>query len=320
MKIAFLAVTETSELAVSPTMKLIWLAMVLSVLWSLECWAERFWVGTFGSLRSSAGTTGSETTGSEKTGSGKTGSGKTGVGKHDAAQESPGKLRHAVRNFGLVGVNAVLLSFLGGVTILVASQAIRWDWTLLYQIRQFPLVQFIVGLVLLDFWTYLWHRLNHRSEFLWRFHRVHHTDRAMDVTSAGRFHVGELGLSGLIRLGVIALAGLSPSQVLVHEVVLVTVAMFHHAKLDLGRFDRPLRWLIVTPGMHQIHHSRMPAEMHSNFASILSVWDRVGRSFVPQPQKTPVNLGLDGFDDDARDQSLAGMLTTPLRDERDREG
>jgi sterol desaturase/sphingolipid hydroxylase (fatty acid hydroxylase superfamily) len=128
---------------------------------------------------------------------------------------------------------------------------------------------------------------------LWRFHRVHHSDAVLDVTTAARFHVGEIALSALARLPLLALLGAEFWQVVLYEALLLPVIQFHHSNLAVPeRWDRRLRLLIVSPNMHRVHHSRFRAETYSNYASVLSVWDRIAGTFRQRPDPRAIRFGL----------------------------
>ncbi len=170
----------------------------------------------------------------------------------------------------------------------------------------------IVAVLLLDFWTYWWHRINHRIPLLWRFHRVHHSDAQMDVTTASRFHLGEILASSVLRVPLIVLFGAQLWHVALYETVMFPIVQFHHANIGLSpRLDRWLRVLIVTPAMHKVHHSRVQVETDSNYTSMLSIWDRLFGSFRLRADPHSIELGLDRFDD-ADHQSLTGLFKTPL--------
>lgn len=177
----------------------------------------------------------------------------------------------------------------------------------------------IVAILLLDFWTYWWHRLNHRIPFLWRFHSVHHTDPKMDVTTASRFHFGEIILSSILRIPVLLLIGAEIWQLAIYEAMLFAVVQFHHANIVLPDWlDRFLRIVIVTPAMHKIHHSRIQKETDSNYTSLFSWSDRVFGSFrlrEGQEDMRGINFGLDDHDS-AEKQSVWGMLKTPFDSRR----
>jgi sterol desaturase/sphingolipid hydroxylase (fatty acid hydroxylase superfamily) len=171
----------------------------------------------------------------------------------------------------------------------------------------------IVVFVLFDVWMFFWHMANHRIAFLWRFHRAHHADIEMDTTTALRFHPGELVLSTFIRLPVVALLGMNFGQLVLFELFLNLSTLFHHSNLAVPeRWDRLLRVVIVTPNMHRVHHSVVRSETDSNFTSLLSVWDRLFRTFRVREDTRAVTLGLPEFREEHW-QRLRGFLITPLQ-------
>jgi sterol desaturase/sphingolipid hydroxylase (fatty acid hydroxylase superfamily) len=160
---------------------------------------------------------------------------------------------------------------------------------------------------------YGWHRMNHRIPFLWRFHRVHHSDPAMDVTTASRFHVGELMLSCAARVPVIALLGVSLFDLVLYETVMFAIVQLHHANIRLpDTAERALRLIIVTPYMHKVHHSDWQPETDSNYSTLFSFWDRAFRSFRLREDPQAVHFGLKEFAS-AEHQTIAGLLKTPLK-------
>lgn len=226
--------------------------------------------------------------------------------------------RHALRNLLLGGLNAGLISVvfvsLWGLAALWADQQ---GFGLLHWMEHglgLPLWAHALGAVfLLDGWMYVWHRINHAVPFLWRFHRVHHHDPTMDVTTASRFHTGEIAISSLLRLPLIVLFGVHLWELVLYETLMFAVVQFHHANIALPeRLDRMLRMVIVTPAMHKVHHSRWQPETDSNYSSLFSFWDRVGRSFRLREDLSTLRFGLKGWDE-PDDQSLAGMLRAPLK-------
>ena len=127
---------------------------------------------------------------------------------------------------------------------------------------------------------YAWHRINHRVPFLWRFHRVHHSDAQMDVTTASRFHTGEIALSSLLRIPLILALGVTAWQLVLYETMMFGVVQFHYANIALPpRAESVVSRVIVTPTMHKVHHSRWQPETDSNYSAMLSVWDRLFGSF-----------------------------------------
>lgn len=181
-----------------------------------------------------------------------------------------------------------------------------------------PWLHACAAVLLLDIWTYWWHRGNHRIPLLWRFHRMHHSDPQMDVTTARRFHPGEIALSAALRVPIILLLGIHLWELVLYELLLAVVVDFHHANIGLREpIDRLLRTILATPAMHKVHHSRVRAETDSNYTSLLSVWDRVFGSFRLRPDLPALQIGLDGWSA-APHQTLPGMLVTPLRDQENR--
>jgi sterol desaturase/sphingolipid hydroxylase (fatty acid hydroxylase superfamily) len=223
-----------------------------------------------------------------------------------------GRLRHAGHNLALALGNTIVLALaFGTATALVAEWAGRHGFGLLYHLGLGWPARLVIALVLLDGWTYLWHRANHALPLLWRFHRMHHSDNQMDVTTATRFHLGEHVGSSLLRLGLIPLLGLEIVHLLVYDTLLIAVTQLHHANVSLGRWDRWLRLLIVTPDLHKVHHSRWRPETDSNFASVLSVWDRLGGTSRLRDDPATIAFGLDEFDAPEW-QTVGGMLRTPF--------
>lgn len=174
----------------------------------------------------------------------------------------------------------------------------------------------VLAVLLFDIWTYWWHRMNHRVPFFWRFHKVHHSDPHMDVTTANRFHFGEIILSSILRVPVILLIGAELWHLALYEAILFPIVQFHHANVAVGPWmDRLLRVFITTPEMHKVHHSRWQPETDSNYTSLLSVWDRVFRSFRLRKDPHEISFGLDGYDVPSK-QNLWGLLRTPIGNKR----
>jgi len=200
--------------------------------------------------------------------------------------------RHGAQNIGVGVLNGTVLALLAAP--LLTGVSIWIDRTEIGLVRTFGEPwRTGIGLVLFDGWMYLWHRANHRIGLLWRFHRLHHLDAAMDVTTTFRFHPGEIALSTAARLVIMPLLGLTVQQLLFYELVMFPIILFHHSNLRLSkRVDWLLRWLIVTPTVHRVHHSWVKIETESNFGSVLTVWDRLAGTIRSLPDGTRVRFGL----------------------------
>jgi len=168
--------------------------------------------------------------------------------------------------------------------------------------------------VLFDFGVWLQHVVLHKVPFLWRFHRVHHTDIDFDVTTALRFHPGEILLSFAWKTALVIALGAPPIAVLVFEVALNVCAMFNHANLALPTWlDRRLRLVLVTPDMHRVHHSTTLAESQRNFGFCLPWWDRLFGVYqeMPAAGHTEMEIGQSSWRE-AQDHSLVALLRQPL--------
>lgn len=180
-----------------------------------------------------------------------------------------------------------------------------------------PAIAFLGALVLLDFTFYLWHYANHRVPLLWRFHVVHHIDPDLDVSTAFRFHFGEVALSAAFRVVQIALIGAPPLAVMVYEVLFQANTLFHHSNLRLPiRVERVLNWILVTPRMHGIHHSMVRQENTSNFSVVFSIWDRLRRTATLNVPQQEIVIGIPAYEKHS-DNAAATLLALPFRHQPD---
>jgi len=219
-------------------------------------------------------------------------------------------------NFSLVIVSSFLLRFLSPFAPVAAAlyasdhniglfNGLAWPKAAIW------LVCFL-GLDLIIYWQ---HRMFHRLAWCWRFHQVHHADLDIDVTTAVRFHPFELVLSSVIKSVAVLGLGAPVDLVIVFEIVLNAAAMFNHANLALPTgLDRVLRWLVVTPDMHRVHHSAEWRETNSNYGFFLSWWDYVFHSYRAQPQlgHRDMAIGLEYLRNAEQCSALRSLLVMPL--------
>ena len=228
-------------------------------------------------------------------------------------KDRAGRLPHGARNLSMGLVNAAVTQlFFAG---LIASAAL---WTednrfgILRPLGLPGILQTILLILLFDGWMYLWHRANHETPFLWRFHRTHHSDLELDCTSALRFHAGEICLSHLARLLVIPLLGVGFSELMLYEIFLQPVIIFHHSNVDFPeKWDRLIRTVIVSPNLHRVHHSKEVLDTNSNYSSIFSFWDRLWKTLREKENPGSVTYGLPDFREEEW-QTVPGMLRTPF--------
>ena len=230
-----------------------------------------------------------------------------------AASARHHRFLHAVRNLTLGLLNAAGSALLAAPLIAgIGLWAESKSFGLLRLVQLPPATATVAAIVLFDGWMYLWHRANHKIGFLWRFHRVHHSDPEMDATTATRFHTGEILISSALRLAVIPLLGITVGQLLAYEMLLLPVILFHHSNVQFPeKMDRWLRLLIVTPALHRVHHSRLRDETDSNYSSVFSFWDRIAKTLRLRWDGQPVNFGLNEFGA-TRWERLPSLLRMPF--------
>jgi sterol desaturase/sphingolipid hydroxylase (fatty acid hydroxylase superfamily) len=171
----------------------------------------------------------------------------------------------------------------------------------------------LLALLAFDFAGYWEHRLFHRSAWLWRAHRVHHSDSSVDVTTSVRHHPFEVALTASVGAMLVALAGVSVASLVLALLVSRLAAVYTHSSLDLpAALDRPLRLFLVTPSVHRLHHSRWQPQTDSNYAAVFTVWDRLFGTYRDPAREPLAALGLAGFDGED-EATLVAALTQPFR-------
>lgn len=217
-------------------------------------------------------------------------------------------------NWGISILDALTVKLVFGAAAAGAAvDAASAGWGLFNRLGWPGWVEFALTVLVLDLAIWLQHLLTHKIPLLWRLHRVHHADRDVDVTTAIRFHPVEIALSMAIKIGLVYALGAPVAAVIAFEVVLNGMAMFNHSNIRLGAADPPLRWLVVTPDMHRVHHSVDRAEHDANYGFNLSVWDRAFGTYVARPARghDAMTLGLAPYQD-ARPTRLGWSLALPF--------
>jgi sterol desaturase/sphingolipid hydroxylase (fatty acid hydroxylase superfamily) len=221
-------------------------------------------------------------------------------------------------NIGIVVLDTLLVRLLFPTTAVgLALLAEARGWGLIPALGLPAWAGAALAVVALDLAIYLQHVLLHAVPALWRLHRLHHSDPELDVTTGARFHPIEIGLSMAIKLGVIAALGTPAVAVLLFEVLLNATSMFNHSNVRMpARLDRALRWIVVTPDMHRVHHSVVARETDSNFGFNLPWWDRLFGTYRDQPAAghEAMTIGIEQLRD-PDEQRLDRMLTQPFRDD-----
>lgn len=225
-------------------------------------------------------------------------------------------------NLALVVLNTVLLRLLfPAAAVGLAAFGAAHGWGVLNHFAVPVWLALPLAVIAMDLVIWLQHVMVHAVPLLWRLHQVHHADLDYDLTTGARFHPLEIALSMLIKFATIMVLGPSVLAVLIFEVMLNATAMFNHGNIRLpNALDRALRWVLVTPDMHRVHHSVESDECNSNFGFSLTWWDRLLGTYRAQaraPQKNMV-IGIHGHSDPREVARLGGMLLMPFKTETER--
>ena len=231
---------------------------------------------------------------------------------------SVSKVKRWINNLSLTLFNSVLLNLIFSAAIVSTATYVQTHRMGLLNTVQAPgWAKIVVTVAFMDFMLYVWHLLNHEVPLLWRFHRVHHSDLNMDVSSATRFHIGELAISALIKISLIFFLGASPVGVLIFESALVLCAQFHHSSLKVPRWFEKIWWILfVPPSMHRIHHSVIIKERNTNYGTIFSLWDRFLGTLLTDVDQGKIRIGVGGYHKPEKlnfHQLLVMPFTKPVR-------
>jgi sterol desaturase/sphingolipid hydroxylase (fatty acid hydroxylase superfamily) len=207
---------------------------------------------------------------------------------------SPTALVNDLRNLALWGTAAALLQVLPLATALGASELARQVGVGLFHRLAAPApFEILATIVVLDAATYALHRLYHAFPPLWRLHRVHHTETLLTATTSVRFHPGEVLVSSLGRVVVVVALGAPVTGIVAFEVILLAASQLEHANVRLpDALDARLRLLFITPNLHRSHHSTQRVQADTNFGTVLTVWDRLLRTYRPEGRPEDVVIGL----------------------------
>ena len=204
-----------------------------------------------------------------------------------------------LNNLALVSLDVILVRLLVPIaTATMAEISTTRGWGLFNIVDAGFWPAFFLSLLLMDLLIYGQHVVMHQIPLLWRIHRLHHTDLEFDVTTALRFHPFEIILSIFLKLLFITLLGVPVVAVIIFEIILNTAAMFNHSNIQIPlRIDRILRYFIVTPDMHRVHHSVKKVETNSNYGFNIPWWDYIFRTYRPQPAAGHIKMkiGLNEF-------------------------
>lgn len=222
--------------------------------------------------------------------------------------------RRWIANLGFGVVNGLVVSLACASCFMLAARGGQdAHFGLLRSLNLHPGARISIEIALLDLVTYFLHRAYHVVPLLWRLHAVHHSDLDLDVSSASRFHTGEVLVSSMLKVGIVTLLGISPGGLVAFEAVMLACAQFQHANVRVPReVEAALWWTFVPPSMHRIHHTPVTQDTNSNYGTILTVWDRLLGTFRRRPPPPRPSFGLETLRD-PRLLGLTGLLVLPFR-------
>ncbi len=234
----------------------------------------------------------------------------------DAEERGESRIFHISRNlvFGLLSTIVVSLFYTS--TLLFAEKfSMQNNIPGLLGILPFGvIINYIIIFLLFDFVLYLWHLINHKIPFLWRFHQVHHSDADLDFSSAVRFHAGELLISVVVKALFLICTGAGVVVIAIFDLLVTIFALYNHSNLSMGRFDNIARWFVVTPDMHRIHHSKHHRETDSNYTTILSFWDKLFGTYTKRSSYND-GVGLKKYEKPIS-RSLISLVLMPFRNKK----
>jgi len=209
-------------------------------------------------------------------------------------------------NLGLALTNQLLVRFsLGAIAYFTAVYAQQQNLGLLNLLTLPNVLSLFISVLLLDFSIYGQHIISHKWAWLWRLHQVHHSDLEIDATTAVRFHPLEIILSLFYKSFWVLLLGINPFAVILFEIILNGAATFNHSNVNIPlSLDKMLRWLIITPDMHRIHHSTIKTERDRNYGFSISLWDRIFKTYTENPQDSQLTMKI-GLKEQRNVQQLA---------------
>lgn len=223
------------------------------------------------------------------------------------------KLHHAAVNFGFTVIHLVIHTLLAVLIVLLADWCRHESFGLVYWLHAHILFTIFIGVLALDFSSWLVHLVMHKNKFLWRFHLVHHTDNNVDVTTGLRHHPGDSLLRGVFFMLLIFISGAPMYSVMIYQTWLLLATAFTHANISLPEWlDKALSFVLVSPNMHKVHHHWKQPFTDCNYGAVFSVWDRLLGTFNKlDPQK--IRYGLDRYYPNEKDEDFVALMKKPFQ-------
>lgn len=223
------------------------------------------------------------------------------------------KLRHAAVNFGFTVIHLIIHTFLAILIVMLSDWCREQDFGMVYWFNANILGAIIIGVLALDFSSWLVHLVMHKVPLLWRFHLIHHSDNNVDVTTGLRHHPGDSLLRGIFFLLLIFVSGAPMYSVMIYQTLVVLATAFTHANISLPkRVDKALSYFLVSPNMHKVHHHWVQPYTDSNYGAVFSIWDHLFRTFTTLDPKK-IRYGLDKYYPNEKDEDFMALMKRPFQ-------
>jgi sterol desaturase/sphingolipid hydroxylase (fatty acid hydroxylase superfamily) len=223
------------------------------------------------------------------------------------------KLRHAGVNFIFTVIHLIIHTFLAIIIVLLSDWCKREGFGMVYWFNANVLMSVVIGVLALDFSSWLVHYVMHKNRFLWRFHLIHHSDNNVDVTTGLRHHPGDSLLRGVFFILLIFVSGAPMYSVMIYQTLVVISTAFTHANISLNpKLDKFLSYLIISPNMHKVHHHWKQPYTDSNYGAVFSFWDRILGTFMKLEPKE-IHYGLDRYYPNEKDEDFVSLMKKPFQ-------
>ena len=223
------------------------------------------------------------------------------------------KFRHAAVNFGFTVIHLIIHTLLAILIVMLSDWCKEGRFGLVYWFNANVLMTIIIGVLALDFSSWLVHFVMHKTPVLWRFHLIHHSDNNVDVTTGLRHHPGDSLLRGIFFLLLIFISGAPMYSVMIYQTLVVLSTAFTHANISLPKkLDYALSFILVSPNMHKVHHHWKQPYTDSNYGAVFSFWDRLLGTFMKLDTKD-IRYGLDRYYPNEKDEDFVALMKKPFQ-------
>lgn len=228
------------------------------------------------------------------------------------------KFSHALVNFGFTVIHLIIHTGLAVFIVLLSDWCRNTGWGLVYWFNANVSGAIIIGVLALDFSSWLVHWLMHKNGYLWKFHLIHHSDNKVDVTTGLRHHPGDSLLRGIFFIVLIFVSGAPMYSVMIYQTLVVITTAFTHANISLPpKLDKFLSYFLISPNMHKVHHHWQQPYTDTNYGAVFSIWDRMFKTFATlHPSK--IKYGLDRYYPNEKDEDFLNLLKDPFVKKKDK--